>query len=446
MRLQLWVLAAIAVLVGTTLFLWTRAGSPGSRTDEEELAAEVAACKEAGIPTTPDELRVGAPKESDNAAPFYFRAMKAVPRRDLEAIGLKLRDAASGKATITATQLERYRSTLKPLYTRVRQAAKLPACDWHRKWEAGYATLFPEFADFKQIAKVLAYDAELYAQAGWVDQCVDLLRLSSRISRHVEANHLIGVLVRLAIEQVFLRGIEHSASHLASNKDALRKLLSLAETGAPTPDYLASLNGEVVIMRMTYQSIPSLDLLVQLTSGGSSPTPPPGGWPDLSKMRKKAEARGLRFWRTAIGEAKTEPGPAEAGKKMDEVAQRYANSSDALDRIATISLPIFEQAGQAVLHLDIKRKLVGLKIRLLQAKQDQGRWPTGIDGLQGNLSDPYSGRLIRYKSLPNGFKVYSIGPNRRDDGGKQGMPGNTPDDIVVGHPPLKSISAERARP
>ena len=58
----------------------------------------------------------------------------------------------------------------------------------------------------------------------------------------------------------------------------------------------------------------------------------------------------------------------------------------------------------------------------------------GPDGFEGGLEvvrgdmprfldavplDPFDGKPLRYRELGTGFVVYSIGPNRRDDGGKE---------------------------
>lgn len=42
------------------------------------------------------------------------------------------------------------------------------------------------------------------------------------------------------------------------------------------------------------------------------------------------------------------------------------------------------------------------------------------------LEDPFDGAPLRYKKLPKGFAVYSVGKNGKDDGGPPG----TSDDVV----------------
>jgi len=45
--------------------------------------------------------------------------------------------------------------------------------------------------------------------------------------------------------------------------------------------------------------------------------------------------------------------------------------------------------------------------------------PTYIDAVP---EDPFDGRTLRYEKLETGFVVYSVGEDRRDDGGKERLP------------------------
>ena len=54
-------------------------------------------------------------------------------------------------------------------------------------------------------------------------------------------------------------------------------------------------------------------------------------------------------------------------------------------------------------------------------RQRTGSLPKALDDLEsdqrGAMNDPYSGEPLRYKMTANSFLVYSVGSNRRDDGG-----------------------------
>ncbi len=69
----------------------------------------------------------------------------------------------------------------------------------------------------------------------------------------------------------------------------------------------------------------------------------------------------------------------------------------------------------------------------------QGQLPPDLSSLTPELSkevtlDPFDGQPLRYKRLPKGYMIYSIGPDGNDDGGlerasSRGSDANTPYDI-----------------
>jgi hypothetical protein len=56
-------------------------------------------------------------------------------------------------------------------------------------------------------------------------------------------------------------------------------------------------------------------------------------------------------------------------------------------------------------------------------RRARGAWPKTLAELTPKLLkavplDPYDGKPLRYKAVPDGVIVYSIGPDRVDNGGK----------------------------
>ncbi len=58
-------------------------------------------------------------------------------------------------------------------------------------------------------------------------------------------------------------------------------------------------------------------------------------------------------------------------------------------------------------------------------RRAKGRWPNSLDEIPKSILaaiplDPYDGKPLRLKPLPDGIAVYSVGPDLRDDGGEFG--------------------------
>ncbi|NLF29726.1 MAG: hypothetical protein GX591_02425 [Planctomycetes bacterium] len=81
-------------------------------------------------------------------------------------------------------------------------------------------------------------------------------------------------------------------------------------------------------------------------------------------------------------------------------------------------------------------QLTLLALALEIGRAEQGRYPTRLESLVGRYVeavpvDPFSGRALIYRREGEGYVVYSIGPNLRDDGGRTSDDGEDCDDIVV---------------
>lgn len=68
-----------------------------------------------------------------------------------------------------------------------------------------------------------------------------------------------------------------------------------------------------------------------------------------------------------------------------------------------------------------------------------GKLPDGLNSFTPGLlavstRDPFDGQSLRYKTRPNGYIVYSIGPDATDDGGAEKSPARKrtaePEDIT----------------
>ena len=57
-------------------------------------------------------------------------------------------------------------------------------------------------------------------------------------------------------------------------------------------------------------------------------------------------------------------------------------------------------------------------LAVLRYHAEHGRWPDNLEAAGGEkLMDPYSGQPYRYRPGVNGFLLYSVGSDMKDDGG-----------------------------
>ncbi|NLF32887.1 MAG: hypothetical protein GX591_18620 [Planctomycetes bacterium] len=81
-------------------------------------------------------------------------------------------------------------------------------------------------------------------------------------------------------------------------------------------------------------------------------------------------------------------------------------------------------------------QLTLLALHLEIGRAEHGRYPQRLESLVGRYVeslplDPFSGKGLVYRREGEGYVVYSIGPNLRDDGGRRRDEGEDCDDVVV---------------
>ncbi len=155
-----------------------------SARDRAELKSEIALARAEGLAT--DWRDFVAPIEpalpAENAAPSYRllkglsgRSSKVADRHDEIVFRGSKEDIARMESLILASS--------KDLAT-IDQATLLPRCWFDRNWSQGAATLFPEYADMRAAAKLVALRGTLSVRQGSQKSAQDDLNRIFRIANH----------------------------------------------------------------------------------------------------------------------------------------------------------------------------------------------------------------------------------------------------------------------
>jgi hypothetical protein len=91
--------------------------------------------------------------------------------------------------------------------------------------------------------------------------------------------------------------------------------------------------------------------------------------------------------------------------------------------LSRLLLPSMENNFQkfASHHAQLRCAQTALAVQIFRV-QNQGKPPTNLDqlklaALNGLPIDPFTGTTLRYRPMAEGFLVYSLGPDEKDDGG-----------------------------
>jgi len=164
-----------------------------------------------------------------------------------------------------------------------------------------------------------------------------------------------------------------------------------------------------------------------------------------------------RAYLTRILECWNRAWPSIASQDKDPIAQtalieseasRVNDAKGASYVFGKIVFPVFNQAGLAVARIWTNNQVTSASVRVALFRARNQRYPKNLaEAGVTSTKDPF-GDALRYRVDKAGYRVWSVGPNKSDDGGLG--PGYSTgiasvdklDDIVAGIPAPAGIGAK----
>lgn len=408
------VLAVLATALGANP---TRALAPpkphvGTYAEEKLLAHK------AGIALTPAELsdsQAAVPKDQD-AAPIYAEIAAELERNPLTASQSDLLEGKALSPTATLADQEAARKALdeiKPLLALIHRAAALPGCRFRRDWSQGADMLFPEYARFRRLARILSAEAQLLSAQGRVHEAVATAALVLRMARHAASDPvLIAYLVAAAIDAIGNRVL---CNLLQAHPDAAtaRQILGVLRTEPPLPPIYKVVNGEVVcsavaLNRMLGRKAPASAEAGAVPAGAVTGAMTP-------QVEDAMQATVLSSQRQAMAALRL-PYPL-ARTRLSALAtemQKRAARKDPTAVLANILLPLYGTAASVEARCQARRAVLASATGAVLAAAGGRPFPPTLAGVR---TDPFTGKPLIYQREGVGFVVYSRGESGKYNGG-----------------------------
>jgi hypothetical protein len=85
-------------------------------------------------------------------------------------------------------------------------------------------------------------------------------------------------------------------------------------------------------------------------------------------------------------------------------------------------VPAVNKVAEASRRVQADQRCALVALAAERYRRDHGRWPASLDQLAPDYlkavpADPYDGKPLRYQRRPDGVIIYSVGPDREDNGG-----------------------------
>lgn len=410
-----------------------------------KLPEEVAKLKALGVPTEVADLAPNpAVSETGNAASLYRTIglqLEAIEgdrsKKDL----VKLLDTFGASETpqpdlgkvLLAIQ------THQSLFSDVDKLATKPLVDFKRDYAKGASLLFPEFADMKRIAKWQCSRARAQWMSGNRTDAMKSLRAALRVGEHSSQEpYLIGQLVNMAITAICHRTLENLITDARNDSSMLRQMEAMLNGLKDRSDIRKAFGGEVVMGRATIKGLKGSGSFKAMGEMMGDPNLREAGWLDAllsaPHMQGVFEFRYVEAWRLTF---EAIPRDLEDWNGFSQAVEKRMidiDNNKSLDNLLNrIFIPILAQSVDASAKQTAERRLELLSLKLLQTRSQS--LPANLASFGKLAIDPFTGKQMGYQRNGKAFKIWSIGPDRVDQGGVGRAPngqGNKGIDIVMG--------------
>ena len=98
---------------------------------------------------------------------------------------------------------------------------------------------------------------------------------------------------------------------------------------------------------------------------------------------------------------------------------------------------ILKSSGGNIMNTTAALRDTQALLAAIEIRHKTGSYPADISQIPGKWIDPFTGKPLLLKRAGEGIRIYSIGPNGKDDGGLMSWEkgGKGSDDVVVSYPP-----------
>ena len=322
-------------------------------------------------------------------------------------------------------------------------------------------TPLPETQEARAVARLLNADAFLSAQFGESDQALESCRAIFGTARSIgDEPTLISQLVRTAIDAVAARTVRRVLGQgEPSDDEALAALQDLVQDERDRPRLLWALRGDrgmfaELIRRITEGELPISALSEGLAANGALKGGPVSGL--LAVGGRYQFSVMLRWFNELIAildrpESEWASGAAAWERKV--LAVKNSRLGFLTTTLPLLLMPAVQAAFSAELRIRAELGALTVLLAAERHRQATGAWPSSIAGIDPEILpdpplDPYTGEPYRLEHADGRLRVYSLGPNRRDEHGSYDAKkwGKIPTDDDVGtfayDPDLRGRPAE----
>ena len=298
----------------------------------------------------------------------------------------------------------------------VEQGTQRRSCRFDRDYNAGINIIMPSLSHIRRLTFILSAKARLEARAGNLDNAWNMARIQLRLADATMNEPIIGPqLVRIAIIRMACRTIQELCEIAPPNEQQYRSVEDLLAGLDDIAPMVLAIDGERLLFGEWAFNLPK-DELYKIMPGLNLSGIKRRFFIFLISLKPKPlfladRAAYMRFMHKSAQLFEDPSSHVKADLKEEERHEK-------LHMLTSILMPATLRVKEIHSEMTAELRITRAGMALLQYKQSRDAFPDTLEALKlSDTIDPFSAEPLRYKTQGQGFILYSIGSDEKDNGG-----------------------------
>jgi len=383
-----------------------------------------AALREAGRPMHAYEVIPEDVPDTENAAPLYESAillLESQPAEDenllehLSNLSAKLKDNSIESDERAELETLLGQDIVNEAISIVERGSHRSSCLFDRDYEAGMSILMPRLKELRDISRIIGAKAYFQAEAGHADVAWGLVITQLRVADALRNEPLlIGQLVRLASISLSCDTIQRVRELAPPSRQQTLDVESMLMSFDDITPMVLAIDGERLLFGEWLFALPKDELRKVVIDELGSPrslfcvlTSKPIFLTDHAAYTQLMGDYAQSIQR---------PYSLDEIKALDERVEIACER-----RTHPITGCITPAVGRVIMlqtEMMARTRIARVGLALLRYKQASDGFPDTLDPLKlQDIDDPFSDSSLIYRTQTDGFVLYSVGKNQKDNGG-----------------------------
>ena len=320
---------------------------------------------------------------------------------------------------------------LKPEFDEIRASVKRPKVHFPVNWEEGFNARLPHFNMFQALARFFSVSVTAKLADGDAAGAFDDWKTSWALAEKLDDEpSLIADLVQISAIHMAIGTLREGIEEHRWTEGQLKAIQEILAATNPIRRGVFCISSERGIFNTSIEpSIGKVEMFNVLGIGSTN-----GGIDSVAHAIRSLRARTRNWWRqnqlwyNRFLDEELTMLDAEAEMMKPQSRQfdvtLFSGFWTQIDLgMALESAPVYQNVGKKFFHTHATVRMAGLACALERFRIANARYPERLEELTpqfiGKLPhDPCDGQPFRYRITPEGYLLYSIGMDCKDDGGK----------------------------